>query len=218
MAMRSMDPSLALPDLLRANLRVTLTWSKAKAAVAALVSALYALEYYSLNELVEEVAALCNRYPQDSDVFAVSTLCPPEVTRAALWHCTAAINFSRQTFDKVMAVSPQSRAEYLDLTPEAFEPPVTDEEMRLVVTLLKEWEGRWCHSLKPCDCSKPRRQHRQRMTANPVSNADDDFIAGSQNRLRTVAELRAATDYLVTNATVNDYESIRLRWDADTSS
>ena len=54
------------------------------------------------------------------------------------------------------------------------------------------------------------------MTANPVSNADDDFIAGSQNRLRTVAELRAATDYLVTNATVNDYESIRLRWDADT--
>jgi hypothetical protein len=141
MAMRSMDPSLALPDLLRANLRVTLTWSKAKAAVAALVSALYALEYYSLNELVEEVAALCNRYPQDSDVFAVSTLCPPEVTRAALWHCTAAINFSRQTFDKVMAVSPQSRAEYLDLTPEAFEPPVTDEEMRLVVTLLKEWEG-----------------------------------------------------------------------------
>jgi hypothetical protein len=139
MAMRNIDVAIPLSALLRSYLRMTFEWPRSKSTVAARVCTLFALEHYSLDKLVGEVASVCDQYPTRSAEFAQFLLRAPDVRRSDLWECPSVARFSKDTFTSVLRLA--TRPAYLEFHRAAFTPPLTDEDLTLASVLLTEWTG-----------------------------------------------------------------------------
>ena len=109
MAMRNIDVAIPLSALLRSYLRMTFEWPRSKSTVAARVCTLFALEHYSLDKLVGEVASVCDQYPTRSAEFAQFLLRAPDVRRSDLWECPSVARFSKDTFTSVLRVATHRR-------------------------------------------------------------------------------------------------------------
>jgi hypothetical protein len=137
--LRGVPASTPLSHVLEACLGVALTQSTGSSEIAGRQCSWFARTYYSIDELITQVARLCDRYPHDSFQFASHVLIGPKVSVAQLFDSSAVMLLPWTTFNYVFG--DWQRSTYLKLHWDELLLSLSTEEAETVQVLFDEWRG-----------------------------------------------------------------------------
>jgi hypothetical protein len=136
---RDLPATTTLSQLLTVCFKVTDVWSPQRAYDAGRQCAWFAIEHFSLDDLVIEVAKLAAAHPDDSFQFTRNVLRTSEVPHLPLLKSPSVMLLPQAAFTDVL--SKEDRPRCLKYHRAVLSPSLSDEELDLAFVLLDAWSG-----------------------------------------------------------------------------